>query len=83
MPLDGVAVKWSVTPELIKAELNQGKVFDSELAGSLELDMTKPDKYLKFSAEAKNLKFDDWKSQLGGSANGAARPRRRAARFPR
>lgn len=72
MPLDGVAVKWSVTPELIKAELNQGKVFDSELAGSLELDMTKPDKYLKFSAEAKNLKFDDWKSQLGGSANGAA-----------
>lgn len=71
MPLDGVSVKWGVTPGLIKAELNQGKVFDSELAGSFELDMTKPDKYLKFSAEAKNLKFDDWKSRLGG-ANGAA-----------
>lgn len=72
MPIDGIAVKWNVTPELIKAELNQGKVFESELAGSLELDMTKPDKYLKFSAEAKNLKFDDWKSQLGNGANGAA-----------
>ncbi len=72
MPLDGVSVKWNVTPEMIKAELNQGKVFDSELAGSFELDMTKPDKYLKFSAEAKNLKFDDWKNRLGGGANGAA-----------
>lgn len=72
MPLDGVSVKWNVTPEMIKAELNQGKVFDSELAGSFELDMTKPDKYLKFSAEAKNLRFDDWKNRLGGGANGAA-----------
>ena len=72
MPLDGVSVKWNVTPEMIKAELNQGKVFDSELAGSFELDVTKHDKYLKFSAEAKNLKFDDWKSRFGGGANKAA-----------
>ena len=72
MPLDGISMKWNVTPELIKAELNQGKVFDSELAGKLELDMTKPGKYLKFTAGAKNLRFDNWKKQLKNGAGGAA-----------
>lgn len=72
LPLDGVSLKWNVTPELIKAELKQGKVFDSELAGNFELDMAKPEKYLKLYAQAKNLKFDDWKSRLGDEANKAA-----------
>lgn len=72
LPLDGVELRWSMSPELIKAELNQGKVFESELAGSVELDLTQPGKYLKLSASAKNLKFDDWKSSLAGGATEAA-----------
>lgn len=72
MPIDGIDLRWSLTPERVMVSLNQGRIFDSELAGTFELDLTKPDKYLKFSASAKNLKFDDWRGQIGSSAPAAA-----------
>ncbi|MDO5114915.1 MAG: hypothetical protein Q4D58_02320 [Synergistaceae bacterium] len=72
IPLEKLDTKWSYRPGDIKVEVAQGKIFDSTLTGSFELETRSGDRYMKLAADIKNLKFADWTTKFEKETAGRA-----------
>lgn len=72
VPLKQLETEWNIGGGAVKIEVSQGKVFDSSVSGSLEMNNTPGKEYLRFSADVKNLKFTDWTSSFEQKAAGSA-----------
>lgn len=62
--LDEVAAKWKYEEGVLNVIIDEGKVFDSSLTGTLKLDTRIPGKYLELKANAKDLRFSDWTDKI-------------------
>lgn len=62
--LDEVAVKWKYEEGVLDLTVDESKVFNSSLTGTLKLDTRTPGKYLELKAAAKNLRFSDWTDKI-------------------
>lgn len=64
IPLEEVAAKWRYENGILEITLDESKVFESSLSGSLKLDTRSPGKQLELKAEAQNLRFADWTDKI-------------------
>lgn len=72
VPLEEVAAKWRYEEGVLDISLEESKVFDSSLRGSMKLDTRAPGKYLELKADARNLRFADWTDKIAHEIAGNA-----------
>ncbi|MDD4159438.1 MAG: hypothetical protein PHO18_00660 [Synergistaceae bacterium] len=64
IPLEEVSAKWRYSEGILDIAIDESKVFQSSLKGSMRLDTRSPEKYLELKAAAKNLRFADWTDKI-------------------
>jgi len=64
VPLPQVSAQWDYKKDLIRVKLDEGRFFQSSVAGDFLLDLRPEEGYLELNASVHNLRFDDWSDKL-------------------
>jgi len=64
IPLEEVAAKWKYEEGVLDITLDESRVFESSLTGTMKMDTRTPGKYIELKVAAKNLRFADWTDKI-------------------
>jgi len=64
VPLEELTAKWRYEDGVLDISLDESKVFESSLRGSMKLDTRTPGKYLELKINTHDLRFADWTDKI-------------------
>ncbi|MDO4987899.1 MAG: hypothetical protein Q4E17_02570 [Synergistes sp.] len=70
IPIEELRTEWDVKPGHISVDLENGKVFDSHIAGKFRMDYDDGKDYAELKMNVENLSFADWTPQFEKQTGG-------------